>query len=77
MFLPLPTIDQFIEVTLAKCPVCACLLEEDEKVITNQQIEIAAKPFIVTEYHRHTYWYPVCQTYHTAPVAEQARSGLF
>jgi transposase len=54
------------------------LLEEDEReVITSQPIEIAPKPFMVTEYHRHSYWCPACETSHTAPEPEQARSGLF
>jgi transposase len=37
-------VDQFIEVMLAKCPVCGGLLEEDKKeIITNQQIEIVGQ----------------------------------
>jgi hypothetical protein len=26
---------------------------------------------------RHTYWCPACQSYHTAPLLEEAHSGLF
>jgi hypothetical protein len=49
-------VDRFIEVTLPGCPFCGGLLEEDAKgLITSQQIEIAAKPFVGTEYHRHSY----------------------
>jgi hypothetical protein len=69
---------QFVEVPLSKRPACACLLEEDERgVITNRQIEMAAKPFVATECRRHTYWRPVCQACHTVPAPEQARGGLF
>jgi transposase len=75
---PAEQVDQFVEVTLQKCPCCGGLLEEDEREgITSQQIEIAPKPFIVTEYHRHSYWCPACGTSHTAPEPEQAHSGLF
>jgi hypothetical protein len=42
-------------------------------MITTRQIEITAKPFVITEYHRHSHWHPACQTYHTAPVPEQGR----
>jgi transposase len=75
---PREQVDRFIEVTLPECPLCGGRLEEGGKeIITSQQIELAAKPFVVTEYHRHSYWCPACQTYHTAPEPEQARSGLF
>jgi transposase len=75
---PQEQVDHFIEVRLSKCPSCGGPLEEDENEgITNQQIKIAAKPFTVTEYHRHGYWCPACQSRHTAPEPEQARSGLF
>jgi transposase len=75
---PREQVDRFIEVTLPECPLCGGFLEEDRKeLITSQQIEIAAKPFIITEYHRHSYWCPACQSCHTAPEPEQARSGLF
>jgi transposase len=75
---PPEQVDQFIDATLSKCPLCGGELEESGKeVIKNQQIEIAAKPFIVTEYRQHSYWCPNCQSYHTAPLPEQGRSGLF
>ena len=50
---------------------------ERKPAVVRQQIDIAPKPFIVNEYHRHTYWCPACQSYHTAPEPEEARSGLF
>ena len=72
---PPKQVDTTIEVTLDKCPICGRALQESEKpAAVHQQLEIAPKPFIVTEYHRHTYW---CQTYHTAPLPEEGRSGLF
>ena len=53
------------------------LAEREEEVIAKQQIEIVAKPFIVTEYHYHSYWCPDCQTFHTAAEPAEAQSGLF
>jgi transposase len=74
---PREQVDHFIEATLPECPLCRGALEEDEQEMTAaQQIEPAAKPFIITEYHRHRCWRPTCQTRHTAPVPEQGRSGL-
>jgi transposase len=71
-------VDLSIEATLDACPLCGGALQECEKeTIVHQQIDIAPKPFIVTEYHRHTYWCPACQTVHTASLPEAARSGLF
>ncbi|MDR0583147.1 MAG: IS66 family transposase zinc-finger binding domain-containing protein [Treponema sp.] len=75
---PSEQVDTTIEATLTECPLCGGRLEECEKeAAVNQQIDIAPKPFIVTEYHRHGYWCPACQSYHTAPLPEGARSGLF
>jgi transposase len=69
---------KFIDATLPKCPSCGGELEKSGKeVIKNRQIEIAEKPFIVTEYRQHSYWCPNCQSCHTAPLPEEGRSGLF
>jgi transposase len=48
-------VDEFIEVTLAARPICGGALHEQEQVVTKQQIEIVQKPYIVKEYHCHTY----------------------
>jgi transposase len=74
---PVDQVDQFIEVTLEACPECGGPLHECEEVVTKQQIDIIEKPFIVTEYHCHTYTCPDCHTAHTAPEPETLRSGLF
>jgi transposase len=69
---------KFIDATRSKCPLCGGELEESGKEgIKNQQIEIAEKPFIITEYRRHSYWCPNGQSCHTAPLPEEGRSGLF
>jgi transposase len=74
---PPDQVDQFIEVTLDACPVCGGVLHEHEQVVTKQQIEIVEKPYIVKEYHCHTYTCPACETTHTAPEPEESLSGLF
>jgi transposase len=45
--------------------------------MTKQQIELVEEPFIVKEYHCHTYRCPGCQRAHAAPLPEDAGSGLF
>jgi transposase len=71
-------VDETVEATMDECPVCGGALQENEKeVAVQQQIDIVEKPFIVREYHRHTYWCPACQSCHTAPMPGEGRSGLF
>jgi transposase len=70
-------VDEFVEVRLQECPACGGRLNEDGEAVIKQQIDIVPKPFIVTEYHCHTYWCPTCRTYHTASEPERFRSGLF
>jgi transcription initiation factor IIE alpha subunit len=69
--------DRFIEATLDACPECGGALHEHEEVVTKQQIEIVKKPYIVKEYHVHSYTCPVCETTHRAVEPEESRSGLF
>jgi transposase len=74
---PADQVDRVIDVILETCPECGGPLHECEEVVTKQQIDIVEKPFIVTEYHCHTYTCPGCQTTHTAPEPEETGSGLF
>jgi hypothetical protein len=39
--------------------------------------KIVEKPYIVKEYHYHTYTCPACETAYTAREPEESRSGLF
>jgi transposase len=59
------------------CPVCGGALHEHEEVVTKRQIEIVKKPYIVKEYHVHSYTCPVCGTTHRAVEPEESRGGLF
>ncbi|GHT88826.1 hypothetical protein FACS1894137_17380 [Spirochaetia bacterium] len=71
-------IDNTFTQTLEKCPCCGGELELTNKPPKKvQQIEIAPKPFYVNEYACNVYWCENCQSYHTAPVPPEARSGLF
>jgi len=59
---PFPTdqIDKTIELKLESCPKCnGTLAPTGAEPKKHQQVELVAKPFIVTEYHQHQYW---CET---------------
>jgi transposase len=74
---PPEQVDKVIDVILQACPACGGVLQENEEVMVKQQIEIIEKPFVVTEYHCHTYTCPCCQREYAAPAPKEAGSGLF
>jgi len=76
---PEDQIDKSIGLKLDSCPKCNGKLEPTGKGPTkHQQVELVAKPFIVTEYHQHQYWCEHCQCYHHASLpAEVKKLGLF
>jgi transposase len=76
---PEDQVDKIVELTLESCPNCGGGLQPTDKPPkTHQQVELVAKPFIVTEYHQATYWCGHCQQFHTAPLPPGVKkSGLF
>ena len=72
-------IDQTVELALEACPKCGGELETtNEPPQKHQQVELVAKPFIVTEYQQSKYWCGKCQCHHTAKLpAEVWRGGFF
>jgi transposase len=71
-------VDEIIEITLSECPECGGPLESENKATKiTQQIEIVEKPYIIKEYHQHTYYCPYCQKEHKAPMPGEGKSGLF
>jgi transposase len=72
-------VDQIVELTLESCPVCNGELQAASgSVRAHQQIELVAKPYIVTEYRQSKYWCEECQHYHVAPIpSEIKKTGLF
>ena len=72
-------IDETVELKLESCPKCGGELEPTaEPPKKHQQVELVAKPFIVTEYQQVQYWCETCQCHHTAKLpAEVKRAGLF
>jgi transposase len=77
---PPEQVDQRVSHRLSQCPVDPShriLLAEDRKRV-RQQIELAPKPFIVTENTAYGIWCQDCECYHDAPFPpEVSRAGLF
>ncbi|GHU50274.1 hypothetical protein FACS1894200_09650 [Spirochaetia bacterium] len=75
---PPEQVDTVIEAKLTNCPNCGeALNAADDEIKVTQQIGVVAKPFTVTEYHQQTGYCPHCNTYHAAPLPQEAASGLF
>jgi transposase len=72
-------VDKTVELTLGACPDCGGELQSTSKPPkTHQQIELVAKPFIVTEYRQATYLCEQCGQFHIAPLPESVmKTGLF
>ena len=72
-------IDKTIELKLESCPKCGGTLKAtNAPPKKHQQVELVAKPFIVTEYQQQQYWCEHCQCSHDAPLpVEVKRTGLF
>ena len=75
---PKEQVDRFIKVKAKTCPTCG-----NKVVLTNkqpsihQQVEIAAKPFTVTQYNREHFYCPCCRTYGSAPLPAEVGSSAF
>jgi DNA repair exonuclease SbcCD ATPase subunit len=74
---PPDQVDQFIEATLDACPVCGGALHEHEQVVTKQQIEIIEKPYVVKEYHCHTYTAPPVKRHIRRGNRKKSAAGCF
>jgi transposase len=72
-------VDTVVELKLNVCPDCGGkLTQANEKAKVHQQVELADKPFIVTEVRRPFYWCRKCQGFHIAKLpGAVAKSGLF
>ncbi len=74
-----PQVDNFVDLKLDACPTCGgqlVLSTEPPKV--HQQVELADKPFVVTEFRQAWYWCEHCQCFHAAVLpSEVKKSGLF
>jgi transposase len=72
-------VDKAVELKLESCPICRGELQAaNEPPSIHQQIQLVAKPLIVTEYRRTKYWCGHCQQFHAAPLPPDIKkTGLF
>ena len=72
-------IDQTVALKLESCPTCGSTLSPtNAPPKKHQQVELVAKPFIVTEYQQTEYWCEQCQCTHVAKLpTEVKKAGLF
>jgi transposase len=73
-------IDQRIAHRLDRCPFDAShnLIQTDQVQSALQQIELVAKPFVITEHLTYRSWCPDCHQYHCPSLPAQLRAaGLF
>jgi len=75
---PIDQVDECIEYSWPSCPDCGGPVEaSDEPPRVLQQIEIIAKPTVVTEHRGVACWCASCQKTHYAPIASAVRrAGL-
>jgi transposase len=72
-------VDKTVELKLNACPQCGGkLIPSNEPPKVHQQVELVAKPFIVTEFRQVWYWCEHCQCYHCAKLPQDVqKAGLF
>jgi|SRR6187431_137736 len=71
-------VDAFIDVQAKNCPTCGNVVHPSgEPPSVHQQVEIAPKPYIVTQYNRERFYCPCCRKYGSAPLPKAVGSSAF
>lgn len=72
-------VDAIVELKLERCPDCGHELAPCSHLPqVVQQVELAPRPVVVTEYRQGRFWCENCQCHHTAPMPpEVENTGLF
>lgn len=75
---PESQVDEFIYLKTTHCPTCGEAVQPSDKLPSiHQQVEIAPKPYIVTQYSRESFYCPCCRKYGVAPLPNQVGSSAF
>jgi len=75
---PQDKVDSFITLKAKICPTCGgSVVSLDEPPTIHQQVEIAAKPFVVTQYNRKHFYCPCCRKYGVAPLPKEVGLSAF
>lgn len=71
-------VDVFVNLKAESCPSCGAIVEPSGELPSiHQQVEIAPKPYIVTQYNRESFYCPCCRNYGVAPLPSPVGSSAF
>jgi transposase len=71
-------VDAFVNLQAENCPSCGGVVQpSDEPPSIHQQVEIASKPYIVTQYNREIFYCPCCRKYGAAPLPSHIGPSAF
>lgn len=75
---PETEVDQFVDVQAKQCPTCGQTVQPtDEAPSIHQQVEIAPKPYVVTQYNRQQFYCTCCRKYGAAPLPVDVGPSAF
>lgn len=75
---PESQVDAFVNLQAENCPTCGgAIRPSGESPSIHQQVEIAPKPYTVTQYNRESFYCPCCRKYGVAPLPRQIGSSAF
>lgn len=71
-------VDAFVNLRAEHCPSCGTTVQPaDEPPSIHQQVEIASRPYIVTQYNRESFYCPCCRKYGVAPLPSSVGPSAF
>jgi transposase len=71
-------VDAFVNLRAENCPSCGEAVQPSgEPPSIHQQVEIAPKPYIVTQYNRENFYCPCCRKYGAAPLPSHVGPSAF
>lgn len=71
-------VDAFVDLRAENCPSCGGTVKPSgEAPSIHQQVEIASKPYVVTQYNRESFYCPCCRKYGVVPLPSEVGSSAF
>ena len=71
-------VDAFVNLQVKDCPTCGKTVQPSEEPPSiHQQIDIAPKPYIITQYNRERFYCPCCRKYGVASLPKEVGKSAF
>ena len=71
-------VDVFVDLRGENCPSCGeAVRPSGEPPSIHQQVEVAPKPYIITQYNRESFYCPCCRSYGVAPLPSHIGPSAF